>query len=96
MGSYKLSPEADNDLNVIWLFGLERFGEVQADKFYYELLAQCRAIADNPKHYPATDEIRAGYRRSVYQNHSIFYREISDFVEIMRIYGQQDPKNILG
>lgn len=94
MGSYELSPEADNDLNKIWLFGLERFGVVQADKFYFELLAQCQLIADTPRQYPAVDEIRAGYRRSVFRKHSIFYREKTGFVEIMRIYGQQDPENI--
>ena len=94
MGSYKLAPEAEDDLNAIWLFGLERFGERQADKFYYELLDQCQAIADSPKQYPAADGIRAGYRRSVYCKHSIFYREQAGFVEVMRIYGKQDPEKV--
>jgi toxin ParE1/3/4 len=94
MATYKLSLEAEDDLNVVWIFGLERFGEAQADKFYYDILSHCQNIADNPKQYPAVDEIRTGYRRCVFSNHSIFYREKDGFIEVTRIYGKQDPNKI--
>lgn len=92
MVSYKISLEAEQDLNLIWLFGLETFSQEQADNYYFELLTQFEAIAANPLHYPCVDYIRQGYRRSVYRSHSIYFRVKADFIEIMRIYGQQDPQ----
>lgn len=49
-------------------------------------------MADNPELYPAVDDIRKGYRRSVYQSHSIFYRVEGENIIIVRILGQQDTK----
>ncbi len=90
MGIYSLAPEAEDDLNRIWLRGLRDFGEKQADKYYYDFIARFEQIADSPKLYPAVDELRQGYRRSVCGVDSIYYRIIPDGVEIMRILGQQD------
>lgn len=35
MGNYKLSPQAEEDLYHIWLYGVHRFGEAQVDKYYF-------------------------------------------------------------
>ncbi|MCW5784128.1 MAG: hypothetical protein KIT39_12515 [Nitrospirales bacterium] len=41
--------------------------------------------------------MRAGYRRSVFGRHSIYYRIDEQGVEIMRVLRRQDPeKNLLG
>jgi toxin ParE1/3/4 len=40
--------------------------------------------------YPAADEIREGYRRSVCGVDTIYYRVVDDAVEIMAIIGRQD------
>ena len=47
-------------------------------------------LAEQPKLYPTVDHIRAGYRRSVYGSHSIYYRIESQGIVIVRILGQQD------
>lgn len=64
--------DADQDLYVIWLFSVERFGEEQADRYYYELFEQFERIADSPLQYPPVDHIRESYRRSVYRSHAIY------------------------
>ncbi|MCH7944323.1 MAG: type II toxin-antitoxin system RelE/ParE family toxin [Proteobacteria bacterium] len=54
-------------------------------------MARLQAIADKPKLYPAADNIRKGYRRSVFGVHSIYYRIHGEGVEIVRILGREDP-----
>jgi len=47
-------------------------------------------LAERPLSYPAVDDIRVGYRRSVCGADSIYYRIEGEAVEIMAIIGQQD------
>lgn len=89
-GSYRLSPEAEADLYRIWLYGLEQWGVVEADRYYGEFFDRFEQIAANPVMYQAVDDIREGYRRSVCGRDSIYYRIDAGVVEIMAIIGQQD------
>ena len=90
MTCYKLALAADRDLELIWFFGLQRFGVEQADCYYYELMCHFDDLAEQPLSYPAVDHIREGYRRSICGVHSVFYKFCGDHVEIMRIIGQQN------
>jgi toxin ParE1/3/4 len=45
--------------------------------------------------YPAIEDIRAGYRRSVCGVHSIYYHIDEQGVKIMRVLGRQDPEKRL-
>lgn len=92
MGNYRLSPAAKDDLYRIWLYGLEQWGIDAADHYHAELLEQFENIASNPLQYPAVDDIRERYRRSVCSQgrNSIYYRIEDKAVEIMAIIGQQD------
>jgi len=87
---YKLAPQVETDLLRIWVFGAERFGERQADIFYWGLFNQFQLIADNPQHFQKVDHIKLGYRRCVFKSHSVYYRVKTDFVEIMTIIYQQE------
>lgn len=90
MACYKVSPEADEDIDRLWFFGLSRFGVAQADRYYYQLLSHFEDLAESPLLYPAVDHIRKGYRRSVCGVHSVYYRVHSDHIEIIRIIGAED------
>ena len=89
MAYYKITPEANNDLDRIWLFGLERFGLTQADKYYYAFIDHFAELANAPLLFPSVKHIRQGYRRSVCGSHSVYYRIHSEYIEIMRIIGQE-------
>ena len=95
MGTYKLSSEAQNDLIRIHQRGLREFGETQADKYFYELIRRFEKIADNPLLYPAVEDIREHYRRSVCGVDSIYYRIADEGIEIMAIIGRQDAEGWL-
>ena len=90
MGTYKLTRDAKDDLIRIYQRGLREFGEVQADAYFNGLFERFEALADQPLAYPAVEDIRVGYRRSVCGEDSIYYRVQGEIVEIMAIIGQQD------
>ena len=48
MGNYKLSEDAKNDLIRIHQYGVRRFGEAQADKYYLAFFDQFEQIAEQP------------------------------------------------
>ena len=90
MGSYRLTSQASTDLLRIYQWGVRTHGEAQADRYYDQLVDRFQQIADQPLLYPAVDQIRSGYRRSVCGTDSIYYRIVGDDVEIMAIIGRQD------
>lgn len=94
MSKYKLSNEAKKDLIRIHHYGVKKFGEPQADKYFHSIFDYFEVIADNPYSFEAVDYIKTGYRRCVYKSNSIYYRITDDIVEIMAIIGQQDLNNI--
>jgi toxin ParE1/3/4 len=90
MGSYKLSQQARADLKRIWLYGVKNHSQLRADHYHQGMLAHFAKIADQPYLFQAVDNIRAGYRRSVYGTESIYYRINGNTVEIMTILRSQD------
>ena len=90
MSEFELSPEAERDLLDIALYGLVNFGLEQSERYRDGLEKRFREIAEHPLQHQAVDEIRRGYRRSVFRSHSIYYRIEGKGVAIMRILGRQD------
>ena len=90
MAGYELTCAADQDFEKIFEFGLDTFGVDQAFKYQNSMMQRFAKLAEQPKLYSTVDHIRAGYRRSVYGSHSIYYRIESQGIVIVRILGQQD------
>lgn len=95
MPRYKLTPDAEADVDRLFDFGIDTFGLDQAVKYIQGLEERFDDIANNPLMYPAVDHIRQGYRRSVYGVHSIYYRMKSEHVDIMRLIHHEDILNKL-
>lgn len=81
---------ADQDLNDLYVEGFTTWGEEQADRYYDGLVHRFTRICENPFMYQVVDEIGAGYRRSVYERHSIYYVIDGDAVEIRAVVKRQD------
>jgi toxin ParE1/3/4 len=90
MPNYRLSPDAEDDLFRIWLYGARKFGISQADKYYNAFFHQFEVIANDPLRFPSVDYIRKGYRRCISGVDSIYYRVVDGIVEVMAIIGRQD------
>ena len=84
MGNYRLAENAKEDLKRIYSRGLQEYGEGQAAKYYNAFFDRFEQLAEQPLLYPAVDDIRAGYRRSVCGADSIYYRIDGETVEIWR------------
>ncbi len=95
MAKYRLSNEAKEDLIRIHHYGVEKFGETQADKYFDSFFEYFDIIAQRPFSFKSVDYIKTGYRRCVCESDSIFYRINNGVVEIMAIIGRQDLNSIL-
>jgi len=95
MAKYRLSNEAKEDLIRIHHYGVEKFGETQADKYFDSFFEYFDIIAQRPFSFKSVDYIKTGYRRCVCESDSIFYRMNNGVVEIMAIIGRQDLNSIL-
>lgn len=90
MANYKLSQNAKDDLERIWLYGLDHWGIEAADNYYASFFKHFTQLSEQPLLYPVTD-IRNNYRRSVCGSESVYYRiEDKKTIEIMAVIGQQD------
>jgi toxin ParE1/3/4 len=93
MASYKLSNLAKEDLIRIHHYGVFKFGEAQADKYFDSFFACFERIAERPFSFESVDHIKSGYRRCVCGSDSIYFKINYDIVEIMTVVGSQDIQN---
>ena len=95
MAKYRLSHAAADDLDRLYVYGLLRFGIDRADAYKVGLIERLEHIADSPQQYPAVDDVREGYRRSVYGVNTIYYRVAETHVEIVRVLGRENFETAL-
>jgi toxin ParE1/3/4 len=89
--NYKISKEAEKDLEKIWLYTFETWSLEQADYYYDLLLDEIEYLAENPKFGQDFSHLRKGYFRSRVKSHFIFYKINlkNEEIEIIRILHQQ-------
>lgn len=88
---YKISKQAEIDLENIWLYFFEEWSTEQADYYYDLIMDEIEHISENPKSGKDYGEIRKGYFRTRVKSHFIFYRVNlkEKHLEIIRILHQQ-------
>lgn len=89
--NYKISIEAEKDLENIWIYTLENWSIEQADYYFDLIMNEMEYLAENPKFGQDFEEVRKGYFRSRVKSHFIFYRINlkNNDIEIIRILHQQ-------
>lgn len=86
MPSYKFTNQAVEDLNSIWMYSFENWSELQADKYYDQLLNSCQKIAITPQIGKKYEDIRKELFGFKVNKHIIFYRKLeNEIIEITRI-----------
>ena len=88
---YKISKQAQIDLENIWLYTFEEWSLEQADYYFDLIMDEIEYISKNPKSGKDYSNVRKGYFRSRIKSHFIFYRINlkEEKVEIIRILHQQ-------
>lgn len=87
--TYKISNEAQNDIEHIWLYTSETWSTAQADRYYNLILDEIEFLAENPASGKDYSHVRKGYLRSKVKSHFIFYRINLNEIEIIRVLHQQ-------
>lgn len=90
MSRYALSPAAREDLEQIWDYTYERWGDEQAEEYVREIQRAIERVLDNPMIGRACDEVRSGYRKHAVGSHTLYYRIASvDVIDVVRILHQR-------
>ena len=77
------------DLAEIWDYSAERWGVDRSEVYIRDLQRAIERVAVDPAIGPACDDIRVGYRKLPSGSHVIFYREVDDAIEVIRILHQR-------
>jgi toxin ParE1/3/4 len=87
---YKISKEALNDLERIWLYTIENWSIEQADRYFSLIFNEIEFLAKTPDSGKDFSHIRKGYFRSKVKSHFIFYRinKKEENLEVIRILHQ--------
>ena len=89
--AFKISNEAQNDLENIWLYTFETWSIEQADRYIELIIDEIEYLANNPNTGKDFSSVRKGYYRSKVKSHFIFYKinQKEKLIEIIRILHQQ-------
>ncbi len=87
----KISKQASNDLEEIWLYTLENWSKTQADRYIKLILNEIDLIAENPTSGKDYSKIRKGYFCSSIKSHLVFYKinQKKQEIQVIRILHQR-------
>lgn len=88
---YRISREAGQDLENIWLYTFNEWSIEQADRYFNLIMDEIEFLAENPDSGKDIGELKNGYFKSRVKSHLIFYKinKLNNSVEIVRILHQQ-------
>lgn len=89
--NFKLSNEAEVNLEKIWSYTLETWSIEQADRSINLIFDEIDYIYKNPKSGIDFSFLREGYYRSKMKSHFIFYKinKIDNKIKIIRIFNKR-------
>ena len=94
MKQFRLTSQAQSDLDDIWLFIAEDNTKA-ADSILDLLLSKFITIATQPSIGRSRDELRPGIRGFPVGHYVIFYRNTPEYIEIIRVlHGARDIENV--
>jgi toxin ParE1/3/4 len=85
MSRYYLRPGAENDLEHIWRYSIEHWGEARAERYMSDLRKALERAAEAPS---AGRQVKIGARMLYVRragSHRIFYRETERGIEVLRV-----------
>ncbi len=81
--------KAKEDLKDIWLYTYEQWGVEQADRYFNEIDTNIHKLQHDPYLGVECDYILLDYRQYVINQHIVFYKVLSDKIQIVRILHQR-------
>ncbi len=88
--NYRISKQAIDDLNDVWIYTYHKWSQEQADRYYELIIGEIEFITDNYLTGKSAEQTRNDYRVTKIKSHLIFYRKVeNEIVEIVRILHQR-------
>ena len=92
MTKIEFTHDAERDLINIFLYGIEQFGPVQAERYAKTLNAKIEMAAEHPDFGADYGFVVEGVRRYVSVSHAIYYRPKQSGILVLRVlHGRMDP-----
>lgn len=86
MSNYVLTNRALKDLSDIWNYTYDTWSEIQADKYYYEILKECSRLSENLQGGREYFYLIADLKGAKINKHIIFFRRQNENeIEVERI-----------
>lgn len=88
---FKISKKALEDIDNIWIYTMENWSVVQADRYYHLIFDEIEYLSKNPLAGKDYGHVRKDYRCSKVKSHLILYRTGSEDeeIEIIRVLHQR-------
>jgi len=94
MKALVFAPAAEADIEGIWDYSADNWGPDQADRYTDEIRDACRALASGRKRGRTVD-VRPGYLKLSTGSHVVFFRDLGDRLEIIRVlHSRQDVERL--
>ena len=85
MSAFRLTQAAKQDLRSIGRYTQATWGREQRNRYLTKLDNCFHRLAKEPQRGRACDDVRVGYRKYLIGRHLIFYREVNEGIEIIRV-----------
>jgi toxin ParE1/3/4 len=89
MRRLEFTPRARRDIQDIWEYSAQRFGDERAEAHIQEIERAAQTIAEDPRRGRPCDEVRQDYRKFSVGSHVLFFREARRAVVIVRVLHQR-------
>lgn len=97
MTQIELTKDAERDLIDIYLYGIEQFGQAQAERYAIALNSRIDFIAANPSMGSDYSAVREGLRRYEHVSHAVYFRPTPSGILVLRVlHGAMDPGRHIG
>lgn len=94
MASYRLTRRAESDLLDAFLFGLDQFGDAQAQRYQVGLERCFVMLAENPGLGRPADVIAAGLRRHEHASHVVLYDADAEGILIVAVVHRRSVRGL--
>src|SRR5579862_7409547 len=82
------TPAAVQDLDSIWDYTFDKWGPAQAERYMRMIQDTVSALGRGTQRSVSAESIRAGYRKALVGTHVLFFRDMPDTIQFVRILHQ--------
>ncbi len=92
----RISAKAERDLEQIWVYSIENWGETQAELCLFQMRGAFELLRSNAGLARSAEDVRPGLRKFTVGSHILYVRVGDNFLRIVRIlHGSMDPRRHL-